>query len=301
MSQLLPNLYIAGAPKSGTSSLHNWLAAHPDALGSTPKETYYFVNPGSHMHDPAAHIENGLAGYEAFFPAPQNMPKLILESTPTYLYSQTALTHLPDLPSAPHFIFVLREPAAQIYSLYSYFKENWDWIPRDMDFATFVKIARRGDGDFKGNETARHALSFAHYQPYLEKWEARVGRARMDVFTFDALTANPKAFTQRVATARGLDPAFYETFDFAKENETYAVKAAWLQSLNIRLRALLPKGALYNWGRALYHRVNTQAPQGPDAATLDTLAQLREEFAPLNAALAARYSLDISSWQGAGK
>lgn len=297
MSQLLSNLFIAGAPKSGTSSLHNWLAAHPDCVGSHPKETYYFVDPGSHMHNPKAHIANGLAGYAAFFPDAPPAPKLILESTPTYMYGQTALEVLPDLPSQPHFIFVLREPAAQIHSLYSYFRENWDWIPRDMDFAQFVEVARREDGDFKGNETARHALRYARYIDYLEKWEARVGRARMDVFTFDVLAANPKAFTQKIAAARGLDPAFYEGFDFTKENETYAVKSAGLQALNIRVRKLLPKGALYDKARALYHRLNTKPADGPDAATLDTLARLREEFAKPNATLAARYNLDLSSWQ----
>jgi hypothetical protein len=40
----LPNLVIAGAPKCGTSSLFYWLADHPQACGSTVKETFYLMD-----------------------------------------------------------------------------------------------------------------------------------------------------------------------------------------------------------------------------------------------------------------
>ena len=69
---LLPNLVIAGAPKSGTSSVFRWLADHPQVLGSSVKETYYFVDPGSHMCDPGRHfLTGGIGGYRGFFPAPR--------------------------------------------------------------------------------------------------------------------------------------------------------------------------------------------------------------------------------------
>ena len=122
----LPNFIMAGAPKAGTSSIHTWLADHPDALGSIPKETYYFVDPGTHMYEPARNIANGLDGYRIFFRPPANSaPRVVFESTPSYLYYQTALEYLPDLETRPKFLFIVREPAAQIYSLYSYFKNNW--------------------------------------------------------------------------------------------------------------------------------------------------------------------------------
>lgn len=40
----VPNLLIPGAPKAGTFSLQKWLVDHPGALGSSEKETYYFVD-----------------------------------------------------------------------------------------------------------------------------------------------------------------------------------------------------------------------------------------------------------------
>lgn len=55
-SLVLPNLVICGVPKAATSSLFGWIAAHPDALGTREKETYFFVDPGTHMYraDPRA-------------------------------------------------------------------------------------------------------------------------------------------------------------------------------------------------------------------------------------------------------
>ena len=104
----LPNLIIPGAPKAGTSSLQRWLADHPDAFGSVEKETYYFVDPGTHMHRPGAHIANGLEGWRDQFPIPSGVkPKVILESTPGYLYYETALTHIPALESAPKCLCLL--------------------------------------------------------------------------------------------------------------------------------------------------------------------------------------------------
>jgi hypothetical protein len=39
----LPNLIVIGAKKSGTTSLHQYLAAHPEISMSTEKELDFFV------------------------------------------------------------------------------------------------------------------------------------------------------------------------------------------------------------------------------------------------------------------
>ena len=39
---VLPNLIIAGTPKSGTSSIFTYLRAHPSVCGSKIKETAFF-------------------------------------------------------------------------------------------------------------------------------------------------------------------------------------------------------------------------------------------------------------------
>lgn len=296
---MYPNLILAGAPKAGTSSLHFWLSEHPEVQGSQPKETYFAVDPGTHMHDPARHIANGIDGYGHFFPIAEKTTsscKIVMEATPSYLYSETALNTLPDLPSMPRFVFVLREPAQQVYSLYTYFRDNWNWIPAGMSFAEFVEAARSEQGDFKGNELARHALRYADYRPFLEAWRNRVGEERMLVLPFDDLVADQRVFTQDLARWIGIDPSFFDSYGFPSDNETYAVKNRWLQDLNIRLRGYLPKGRTYEALRSLYRRVNTTKPSKPAESDAAIVAALRAEYAAPNAALAESFGLNLETW-----
>lgn len=294
---VLPNFVIAGAPKSGTSSLHSWIADHPDALGSLEKETYFLSDPGTHMYRPDNHVSLGLTGYAAHFPDPGGA-KIILESTPGYLYSATALRTLANLPSNPRVLFVLREPGAQILSLFQYFQNNWTWIPAEMGFAEFIAAVRSGSHDFKGNELARHCLDYAAYVDHLLPWRAALGPDRMRVMLFDDLKADGLGFTKKVATWLSLNPDFYDSYDISRENETYTPRSRLLQSVNVAIRDRLPKGPAYEALRRIYRRLNTtKVTPNPNA---QTLADIRNQLAPANARLAAEFKLDLRAWNTTG-
>lgn len=296
-AKLLPNFFIAGAPKAGTSSLHTWINAHPNAIGSVPKETYYFVDPGSHMHRPDSHISEGIGGYRRFFPiAGPHEPVVIFESTPAYMYSDTALMHLPDLPTKPLFLFVLREPGAQIFSLYRYFRNNWGWIPATMSFADYIQAVRKRTMDFDGNELAANALNYARYADFLVRWRDRVGSDRMQVRLFDDLLADERAFTKRIATWLGLDQAFFDGYRFPRDNATYTVRNIPLQKLNVAVRQIIPKGMLYSVLRSFYRKLNTRRSDPMAASDLDALNALRADFKKSNARLEQEFGIDIASW-----
>ena len=293
----LPNLFIAGAPKAGTSSLHQWLADHPDALGSVEKETYYFVDPGTHMYRREAHIANGLDGWRDQFPRHAGKaPKVIVESTPANLYYQAALAHIPELPSSPKCVFILREPGAQIHSLYTYFRDNWDWIPAKMNFAEFLAAVRDGNHDFKGNELAKNAIKYARYVDYLKPWHEKLGDERMLVKTFETLLNDRVGLTKMIASWTGLDPDFYDTYDFPRENETYTPKNRALQSVNVKVRGLLPKGKVYSKIRNLYRRLNTQQGRVMTESDDALVKELGLEFASSNRELALHFKLDLDRW-----
>lgn len=294
----LPNLFIAGVPKAGTSSLHGWLAAHPNAFGSTDKETCFFVDPGSHIYKSDFNIINGLEQYRQQFPIPvKQKPKVILDSTPAYIYNKAALEHIPTLPGRPRCIFVLREPSRQILSLFNYFQNNWSWIPAGMSFAEYLETVRQHGSEFRGNELARDALQNADYLPWLRLWHKHLGDERMLVCTLDELKSDPRALVQRIAKWVDLDPSFYDTFNFGAENESYQPRSRSLQHLNIALRAHLPKGRIYRGLRGIYRQMNTRPPvKNPDIAPL--LQSLSAEYAKTNTALAHEFGLDLSGWSG---
>lgn len=294
---VLPNWIIAGAPKAATSSLFRWLVDHPEVAGSLEKETYYFADAGTHMFRSDRNFaSNGLAGYQSLFEEPGPSTKVILESTPSYLYSETALRELPDLPSQPSFIFVLREPVAQLRSLFAYFQQNWNWIPRQMNFGEFILAVEEERFNFKGNELARDALRNAWYPQHLLRWRRAVGERRMLVLLFDDLVTDNRGTLKCVAERLGISPSFYDGYDFPPENQTYIVRNGPLQDLNIVIRKRLPQGRIYDAFRSLYRAVNTRRP-GPQAVDPAIGRRLAEKFLPMVSELEREFSLDMTRWR----
>ena len=293
---MIANAFIAGAPRSGTSSLHAWLSAHPDVYGAPDKETCFFVDPGTHVYNPRRNVGNGLDGYAACFPGARAAHRVVLDSTPSYLYARTALAHIPALPMRPRVLFVLREPAAQIHSSYRYFRDNWTWIPREVTFARFLELARSGEARFGGNELAEKALLHADYAPFLRAWRDALGPDRLHVDTFERLVGDRASAMDDVCAFLGLDAGFYRAYDFSPSNEAYAPRHAALQALSVRLRGRLADGPLRRSLRAVYRAVNTTRASRPDAEERRLVAALRREFAPANAALAEEFRLDLSPW-----
>jgi hypothetical protein len=297
-SGVLPNLVIAGAPKSGTSSVFRWLADHPEVQGSSVKETYYFVDPGTHMHDPDRHFEaGGIDGYRKFFLQYGKQPRVVVEATPGYLYSALALQELPKLPTRPHFIFILREPANQIRSTFNYFRSNWDWIDSSMTFSEFIAAVDAETHEFNGNELARHALRNVNYIDFLLSWRAACGEDRLQVYLFEEVFGDCRGFMRGLAQRLGIDPGFYDSYAFPAENQTYAVRSNALQKLNIAVRALLPQGAVYTAVRKLYRSINTTRVS-TEENEVDTAidAAVAQRYADANQELAREFNLDIGLW-----
>lgn len=294
---MLPNWVIIGAPKCLTSSLHQWLVDHPEVSGARDKETYYFVDPGNHMFRRESNFrEHGLVGYEKLFADADPRAAVVIEATPSYLYSKTALKNLPKLSTRPNFIAVVREPVAQLRSLYFYFQQNWNWIPRDLSFADFISAVEEGRGDFFNNELAANALANAWYPDHLGAWRAVTGSERLHVLVFEDLACNPQATMRDLALKMGIDPEFYRDYDFAAENTSYLARIGVLQDLNIWIRSRLPRGPIYNLARGAYRAINTRRP-GPQDRNLLVEQRLQDRFKPMLAELESEFGLDLSRWR----
>jgi Sulfotransferase family len=118
----LPDFFVAGAPKAGTTALHAALARHPELYMSAVKEPKYFLTDGpppaqGGPGDAKTFRENvwRRADYEALFdPAPPGT--LRGESTPFYLYSHAAQQRIKAAVPHARMIVVLRDPAERAHS-----------------------------------------------------------------------------------------------------------------------------------------------------------------------------------------
>lgn len=296
---MLPNVVVAGAPKSGTTSLHLWLAGHPEVYSPSCKETAYFVDENSHAFKAEANFRvHGLAGYESYFDSDAAArAKIVVEVAPDYMYQRTAIENLPKIPSRPQIIFILREPAAQIYSLFKYLKNSWQFLPKDMNFARFVELSRRASPDLAHHELLQHAITNAEYWRHIDTWVTQAGADRVSVYLFEDLVADCREFMRRLSSDLGIDSTFFDTYDFPRGNKSYQARSSALQALNIAVRKKLPKGRIYDWMRRTYRFINTDGNEASiDRAEARVIEQLREDFAEANRMLAGRFGLDLQRW-----
>ena len=112
----LPNLIIIGAMKCGTSSMHNYLDAHPEISMSRQKELNFFSFD--------RHWQRGEDWYGRHF---SSAAAIRGESSPSYS-KFPKVPHVPErirtvIPSA-RFIYLVRDPVARIVSHYMHVLEG---------------------------------------------------------------------------------------------------------------------------------------------------------------------------------
>ena len=156
----LPDFFIVGAPKAGTTALHAALAAHPGLFMSTVKEPKFFLTDGppptrgGGPGDAQTYREHiwRRPEYEALFDA---APPGTLrgESTPFYLYRQDAQERIQALVPAAKLIVILRDPVERAHS-------NWThlWSAGLDPIGDFVRAC--------AEEDARAAAGWADFWHY---------------------------------------------------------------------------------------------------------------------------------------
>jgi len=161
--QKLPNLFIPGAGKSGTSSLHELLNAHPEICMSTEKEPHFWTWPDfetfsqKEFDDYAALFENKNCAY-------------IGESSTGYMCFPNFIERIQKHYSIPpKFIFIIRNPIDRIYSHY------W-WLKGLGSENLNLKEAVLKDFDIPPSEN--HRLEEANFKNYYQfglygKWIQR--------------------------------------------------------------------------------------------------------------------------------
>lgn len=290
-----PNVIIAGMPKCGTTSLFGYLAAHPQVCGSSAKETCVLMDPDSPLFKPDANFNlQGVKGYNAYFDHCQDQP-IRLESTPDYFYQATAFKYLGSIKPRPKLIFVLREPARRVYSLFRFAQNNLSILDRNMDFSRFLEKVRKGD--FSGRPILQNCLNHSRYHRHLLPWFESMGTGNILLLTLESLKAAPRATMSRIAACLGIDSGFYTDYTFNILNPSIAVRWTGLHRWKRRLSKHLADGPLRKRLGRVYGLVNvrTTGPQDMDHDR-PVLDGLKREFVEENRRL-MQFGLDVTLWE----
>lgn len=300
----LPNFYIIGAPKCGTSSMFRWLADHPQVCSSSPKETWFFADREldyvslrfNHRRDP-------ISDYLKFFEPTTSQSRIKMEGSVHYLYSKPALENLGGFPTLPKILIQLRDPATRIWSHFNYIRQKAK-APVNTEFPAYVDILLDSGGnglpmftdDAWSQFLLAEQLEFSHYAKYLGPWRDRfpVDHFRLMVFE-EFIRAKPETLS-RLCAWLGLDRAFYDQYEFRKQNVTQTSAAKQWRKRTRLIKRVLP-GFVRRSGPGLIKRLtrgNTSVARSED---LKAIGRLADYFAPLNESLERDFGVDNSRWQ----
>lgn len=160
----LPDFLVIGAPKAGSTAVHQALVRHPQLFLASPKEPKYFLTDGrpprrSTQRGPGdAHSAREWISrrdhYERLFDAAR-AGTLRGESTPFYLWDKQA--HLRIRATLPDvkLIAIIRDPVDRAYSNWTHLRSHG--LEPQADFLTACRL-----------EQSRIAAGFAPFWRYLE-------------------------------------------------------------------------------------------------------------------------------------
>ncbi len=117
MALIIPNLFIVGAQKAGTTSLYKYLSQHPDVYMSPVKEPNFFsqVRPEQPSYGERVVLEEG--HYYALFQNAGNY-SIVGEASPSYLWDINAPYRIKKANPKAKIIILLREPIDRAFSHY---------------------------------------------------------------------------------------------------------------------------------------------------------------------------------------
>lgn len=221
-------LLIAGTTKAATTSLFAWLAAHPRVAPARIKEARYFLDPDYPLEPSVPHAR-GFAAYAALFEA-RGPGALRLEATPDYLHSPGSAARIRAELARVRLVFSLRDPLARLLSWYRYARAGGRLDPAE----SFEGWIRRQERAPHGAQHDR-ALEQGRYARDLARYFELFARDELLVLFHEELEARPRAALGAVCALAGLEPGFYDSFDFAVHNATEGHRHPRLQHAYHRL------------------------------------------------------------------
>jgi hypothetical protein len=287
----LPNFIIGGTEKAGTTSIFNWLSAHPEVGASSRKETDFFRESWS------GDLDADAALYSTYFGHVDASAKVIAEASPGYL-GEAALVApriralLPDV----RLLFVLRDPIERLHSSYHFHRGRLN-LPQELSFDEYVRCClayERGTHtpvELGLDEWYLKVLRFGRYAERLGHFLAHLPVQNVKVGFFETLREDERAFVTDLSGFLGIVPDFWRDFPFRRSNVTFSARNHGLHRLAMRTNALaeplMRRYPAVKQSLVRVYKVINQEREGYDAMSPDTQALLAEYYAPSVRALRA--------------
>jgi len=294
LDKRVPDFFIVGHPKSGTTALWNMLRRHPQIYLPWPKEPYYFADE---LHPPAAtprtfgRTPDTLEEYLSLFDA-ASPDQRIGEASAPYLWSRTAAGRIAEVQPAARIVAILREPASFLRSLHLQFVQIYIEPEKNLRKALALEDARREgrhvpSKSFWGPRATLYS-DYVRYVEQLRRYHAHFPPEQVLVLIYDDYRRDNEAAVRKVQRFLEVDDT--QPLIVREANPTVRVRSQRLHALVHTVasgdgplpravqgaaRTLAPRRLSRESAVAIRNRIFFGKPQPPDESLM---SELRRRF-----------------------
>jgi hypothetical protein len=281
----VPDFFIVGQHKSGTTALYEMLRRHPQIYIPALKEPRYFASDLRELFEPVrtGRLPHTLEEYLALF-EDAGPDQITGEASPSYLRSCVAAGEIAQLRPDARIIAILREPASFVRSLHLQLLQERVEQERDLRKAVEGELIER-----EGRVVRRYS-DHIHYVEQLRRFRDAFGPEQMLVLIYDDFRADNRATLAAVLRFLGVDASV--RIEPIEANPTVGVRSPRLQrlvaglysgggsvpaALRTAAKALMPQSVRQGALQSLRRRVVYTSARAPDAGFE---LELRRRFKP---------------------
>jgi Sulfotransferase family len=276
----IPNLFIVGAPKCGTTAMWSYLGQHPDIFVAG-KEYHFFGSDLAYRNQHRPDSER----YLGYF-AQATDQRYLLDASIGYMTSKRAAAEIVSYSPDSRIIAILRNPIDMMHSLHSELLFQGDEDVTDFAEALALEGSRKEGANIPAGCQSIWALFY---------------REVAHVVVFDDFKADLHASYRGVLEFLDIDPTFQPDFPVVNANKVArsALMVKVLRSPPPVVRRL-GRMAVRNQGvrRTIGARLQTlnAGRQPREPIDTDLRQSLQVEFRSEVAALSALLGRDVSGW-----
>jgi hypothetical protein len=289
-----PNLFVVGAPKAATTSLHAYLDRHPEVAMAPDKEPFFFDEALDEVDGPDQRREREQAYLDRFAAADDE--RYLGEASPFYLVHPQAPARIHERVPGARIVASLRDPVERAFS--HYLMEHREGR---IDEPFPAAVERELAGEELDRAASTRLVAPGRYADGLERYLDAFGEDQVFVLLVDDLGEDPHGLLGELAGFLDLDPAPLVEADLDRHYAYRAPRGEWARRLRnaepVRrvARTLLPERAREFLGdRVLLG--DADKPEVPEATRRRLAETYADDVARLEALLDRRLPELRASW-----
>lgn len=205
----MPNFFIIGAAKSGTSSLYHYVIQHPQVYGSKKKEPSFFAfegrpsfnGPGDQEFNRS--VVTDIDEYHSLFDGAAG-ETAIGEGSAVYLYSPQAPVRIHSYAPRARLIAILRNPFERAYSAFAH--QRRDGYEPERDFHRALELEE--ERITQNWQHLWHYKNVGLYGAQLERYLNCFSREQILITAYEEFVLQPDKVLRDVFSHLGVDVDF---------------------------------------------------------------------------------------------